>query len=500
MKTSYVLFFLTVLVSLQGYAQNLKKAAQNIEQQELLEHVQFLSSDQLEGRNTGYPGQKKAAEYIRNCFKSYKLSDPTKEGEPYYQSFNLHVRKRTEQLFYTSTDTLDNLTEYLYEDEKVNFKGKKTFDLVFVGFGMERDYEQVDVSGKVVIYFDGFPAIDSLPARPYLKIPDEKHTRALDHGALGSIKIFDDTEETRSFIYTIASSVGYERMQMENPIQSSYDSIHPNPIGVLPEEGARLLHISLEKLMQEHKELDQGYRTPLYYENPITLEVDYENFKLTTENVLGYLAGKDPGSCIIIGAHYDHLGIRNGKIFNGASDNASGVAAMLEIAETLAEMQSRGKHPEKSVLFIVYTGEEKGMLGSEYYVDHPVIPHDQTDYVVNLDMLGRSDFRHQETDQYTYIDISDAEQSPAHKHCLSASSKMGINELELVFSFDGKTKASGMSDHYSFYFKKIPFIYYYNGIHEDYHKPTDTFDKINYELLTGITRHIFGTVWELLQN
>ena len=223
----------------------------------------------------------------------------------------------------------------------------------------------------------------------------------------------------------------------------------------------------------------------------------YDDRYPPTENVLGFIPGKT-NEIVVISAHYDHLGKKDGKIYNGADDDGSGSMALLEIAEAFKEAADKGYQPKRGVLILHVTAEEKGLIGSDYYTQHPVIPLEQTVTNLNIDMIGRVDERHQNNPNYVYLIGSDRLSRELHQ--LSEKANQQSVDLELDYKFNAKNDPNRFyfrSDHYNFAKNDIPVIFYFNGMHEDYHQPTDTVDKINFDLLEKRTRLIFHTAWEV---
>jgi len=216
------------------------------------------------------------------------------------------------------------------------------------------------------------------------------------------------------------------------------------------------------------------------------------------ENVLGYIEGTDlKEELIIITVHYDHLGKHDTLIFNGADDNASGTAAALEIAQAFMLAKQNNKGPRRSILIMPVSGEEKGLLGSKYYTDYPVFPLDQTIANLNIDMIGRIDEFH-DTADYVYLIGSDKLSTDLHN--ISEEINSEYIELELDYTFnsdDDPNRYYYRSDHYNFAKKNIPVIFYFNGVHEDYHQVTDTAEKIDFKKTESIARLVFLTAWEL---
>lgn len=220
-----------------------------------------------------------------------------------------------------------------------------------------------------------------------------------------------------------------------------------------------------------------------------------------SENVLAYIKGSEkPEEIIVISAHLDHIGIsNNGDINNGADDDGSGTVAILEIAEAFKTAEEKGHGPKRSILFLHVTGEEIGLYGSRYYTDvDPVFPLKNTVADLNIDMIGRVDPKHEGGKNYLYLIGSDKLSKELHN--LSEDINKTYFNLEFDYTYNDDNDPNRFyyrSDHYNFAKNNIPVIFYFNGSHADYHKPSDTPDKINYEFLETRTKLIFHTAWEL---
>ena len=219
-----------------------------------------------------------------------------------------------------------------------------------------------------------------------------------------------------------------------------------------------------------------------------------------TENVAAIIEGSTyPNEYIVLTAHLDHVGIEDGEIFNGADDDGSGSMALLEIAEAFKLAEIDGNRPKRSVVILHVSAEEKGLLGSKYYTDNPLYPLDETITNLNVDMIGRTDpTRNSNNDEYIYLIGTDRLSSMLH----NTSEKVNNNtvKLELDYRFnawDDPNRFYERSDHWHFAKNNIPVIFYFSGTHEDYHMPSDTADKIRYDLLTKRTKLIFHTAWEI---
>jgi Zn-dependent M28 family amino/carboxypeptidase len=218
-----------------------------------------------------------------------------------------------------------------------------------------------------------------------------------------------------------------------------------------------------------------------------------------SENVLAFVKGTEkPDEIVVISAHLDHEGIKNGEIYNGADDDGSGTVAILEIAQAFKMAEKEGKGPKRSILFLHVTGEEKGLLGSKYYTENPIYPLANTVCDLNIDMVGRIDSRHKEDPNYVYLIGSDKLSTELHNVSEAVNKK--YTNINLDYKYNDENDPNRFyyrSDHYNFAKHNIPIIFYFNGTHADYHQPSDTPDKINYELLENRTRLVFHTAWEV---
>jgi len=217
-----------------------------------------------------------------------------------------------------------------------------------------------------------------------------------------------------------------------------------------------------------------------------------------SENILAFIEGSEkPEEIVVISGHYDHVGTRNGVVYNGADDDGSGTVAVMEIAKAFQAAKKAGNGPKRSVLFLHVTGEEHGLFGSEYYTDHPVFPLANTVVDLNIDMIGRDDPENRGK-QYVYV-IGSEMLSAQLKVINEAANKM-TNNLELNYKYDDPNDTERLyyrSDHYNFAKNNVPVAFFFDGIHEDYHKPTDDVEKIDYNLLAKRAQLVFATAWEL---
>lgn len=218
-----------------------------------------------------------------------------------------------------------------------------------------------------------------------------------------------------------------------------------------------------------------------------------------SENVVAFIEGSEfPEEIVVLSAHYDHVGMKNGEIYNGADDDGSGTVSLLEIAQAFQQAKNNGQGPKRSILFLHVTGEEIGLYGSRYYTENPIFPLENTVCNLNTDMIGRIDPNKKENPNYIYLIGSDKLSQELHD--ISEQVNSTYTQLELDYTFNDENDPNRFyyrSDHYNFAKNNIPVIFYFNGVHEDYHQPTDTPDKIEYELMAKRAQLIFQTAWEV---
>ena len=247
----------------------------------------------------------------------------------------------------------------------------------------------------------------------------------------------------------------------------------------------------------QKQNIEAAINTKNYFQEMI-LNIRGKNVK--TENVVAIIPGSEnPEEYIVISAHLDHVGQKNGQIYNGADDDGSGNVAMLEIAEAFQIAVKENNRPKRSIIFLHVTGEEKGLLGSRYYTENPLYPLKETIANLNIDMIGRLDPKRVDKDpNYIYLIGSDKLSNELHE--VSELVNRKYTNLILDYTFNAENDPNRFyyrSDHYNFAKNGIPVIFYFNGTHEDYHQPTDTADKINYDVLQKRAKLIFHTAWEL---
>lgn len=218
-----------------------------------------------------------------------------------------------------------------------------------------------------------------------------------------------------------------------------------------------------------------------------------------SENIWAFIEGSEkPEEILVISAHYDHVGIKDGEVYNGADDDGSGTVAVMEIAKAFAKAKKQGHGPKRSILFLHVTGEEHGLHGSRFYSENPLFPIANTIADINIDMIGRRDVEHAKTNNYVYVIGADRLSSQLHDAVVAQNEK--YIKMDLDFKFNDPKDPNHFyerSDHYNFAKHGIPSIFFFNGVHEDYHGKDDTPEKIEYDALTKRAQLAFVLAWDL---
>ncbi|MBK7375647.1 MAG: M28 family peptidase [Chitinophagaceae bacterium] len=223
---------------------------------------------------------------------------------------------------------------------------------------------------------------------------------------------------------------------------------------------------------------------------------------INASNVVGIIEGTDKkDEYVFLTAHYDHLGMRNGQIYHGADDDGSGTVAVIQMAEAFMKAAREGNRPRRTLVFMTVSGEEKGLWGSEYYSDHPFYALDKTTVDLNIDMIGRVDTERKTADSLNYVYVIGHDKISSDLPVINEGMNNKYTQLVLDYKFDDPNDQNRIyfrSDHYNFARKGVPILFFYDGmLKADYHKPTDTVDKINWDLFEKRARMIFHTAWEM---
>ncbi|MCE2612354.1 M28 family peptidase [Flavobacteriaceae bacterium D16] len=466
--------------------------ASTITEEELKEHLYTYASDEYEGRETGKEGQKKAVEYLRAAYEELSIPPAQKNGE-YFQKVPLEMSK----LPLGSINISGNDYE-IGKDFLAFTAGEGSFDeVIYVGYGIETDnysdYTDIDVSGKLLLMKFGEPqnsdgsylvsGNEEASAWSNMSEAIGKRTEVAKAKGAKGILYFDEANYARYKGY-------YQYMERNNSGRMGIKEAEEDPVLVL-----------LGQDMGDALMPNKGDAKAQSITKKININLESANVAVDSENVVSFIRGSQyPNEYVVISSHLDHIGVNaKGQINNGADDDGSGTVAMLEIAEAFKEAAEAGAGPKRSLVFLHVTGEEKGLLGSQYYTDiDPIFPLAQTVANLNIDMIGRIDPKREGDRNYVYLIGSDKLSSELHQ--LSEDINAKYAGLELDYKFNDENDPNRFyyrSDHYNFAKNNIPIIFYFNGTHDDYHRPGDTPDKINYDLLRNRARLVFHTAWEV---
>lgn len=488
MKKIITLFLLSIV----GYASAqdndvdlAQKYAETITIDDMKEDLTILASDALEGRDTGKRGQKMAAAYIRAHFEELGLKGPAEAGNGYYQNVNLITSKPGKIFLKVGGDLLTNLKDFLYYGD-AQHTGVKNTDVVFVGSGSAEEIESVDVKGKSALFINP----SRRERRTVLNRLKEKGVyTAFAVRSLNDDEYYDFLKKYGNFFSR--GSMGLDKQNEETASGTFYIS---------PSTAGKILGTSFEKLSKSIEEFKADKKSALkkVKEENVSYQIQFNSKKIVSENVLGFLEGTDlKDEVLVLTSHYDHIGKNNGQIYNGADDDGSGTVAVMDIAEAFVKAKADGNGPRRSILFMTVTGEEKGLLGSEFYADNPIFSLENTVADLNIDMIGRIDSRGFKED---YVSLVGSDKLSTELHELSEKMNNKYTKLMLDYTFNDENHPERIyyrSDHWNFAKNGIPVIFYTTGSHPDYHKPTDTVDKIEFELMRKRAQLVFYTAWEI---
>ena len=535
MRKQIVGLIFSFLIVASVFAQ--KPQVADVTEQNLRKHVEYLASDKLEGRRTGEQGATFAAGYVANAFAQYRLKPGFKTAkgktnflQPFPYVAGVELGKDNFLRIVPSDTARENKMETGVNWMPLGFSPNADIPpspLVFAGYGISAsdlkydDYAGLDVKDKIVLIFDNTPDAGN-PHSEFGRFSIHiKASIAKDKGARGIILIAADTD----FKNDRLSRLSYDRTLGETALPI---------VGIMRQHGAELLGAKDEKeLAAIEKWLAKKTNAPPTSQaetRPVgsvppggelvpykviavaQLKVNLVKKQAEAYNVIGILEGTDPvlkNEAIVIGAHYDHLGrggtgslaANSADIHHGADDNASGTSAILELARQFA----KAKNNKRTIIFMAFGGEEEGLLGSKFYVEHPIWPLDKTVAMINMDMVGRL--------IENKLTIGGIGTATEWKNAIEAGNFNPLGLIKLNYPVADNTVDAGPrfnlqlnedgfgpSDHSSFYGKKIPVLFLFTGTHLDYHKPSDTADKINYEGLTKITNYVAAIVRSVDQN
>lgn len=470
-----------------------KEFEKSITAEDLKKHLSIFASDEMEGRETGKNGQKLAAEYLSKEYQEMEI--PVIDiASGYKQQYGLIERKNE------GITISINGKEYGYFNGFYSHTGMKddtlSFNnLVFAGYGIDgikhNDVKGFDFKEKAVFILDGLPK----------KMEEDGWEQKLEK----KVSFFENQKASALFIISenfnsYKSGLGKYANHNKMMLAEDYKE-NQLPVFVISKEMFEEVFSEQLKYKKEKKKVEKTpSKYPIEKKETLKIEANGNIEKLVGDNVVAFIEGTDKKEeIIVISAHYDHLGIKDGMVYNGADDDGSGSVALIEIAEAFSKaIKEKNLRPRRSIMIVAFSGEEKGLLGSKYFVTSPQFQFERCMANLNIDMIGRIDKAHEGNPNYVYL-IGPDKVSKELKE-ISEEINKSNTKLELDYTYnsdDDPNRYFYRSDHYNFAKYNIPVIFYFNGVHEDYHKPTDTVDKINFEKMEKITRLVFLTAWQL---
>lgn len=480
---------------------------------QLRDYLYFVASDEMEGRNTPSRGLDLTAKFIALNLSRWGFK-PGGDHGTFFQKIPLQSRRLVIE---ETAVTLNGRKLALGTDfiARTN-DGQATGNLVFVGHGLRLKskgidpYQGIDVRDKIMLVVDGLPkGVSRNDLRGKAGVDYETAEIYGRQNGARAIVTLPGNFTLRFWDQIHQQTVSSSRPSMGNsaPAPALPNIILAEKVATELLAGQKIDYPALKKQLEEGQ---VGPAFELSGDRQLSLTIKAAGEQLSTQNVVAILEGSDPvlrSEYVAVGAHYDHVGIGNpdqngDKIFNGADDDGSGTVAVMAIAEALA----RGPKPKRSILLVWHTGEEKGLWGSEWFVEHPTVPLGQIVTQLNIDMIGRSkkagdtDTRNANLSGPNEIYVIGSKMMSSDLGMLSEKVNQSYLNLQFNYKYDDPNDTERLffrSDHFNYAKKGIPIIFYFDGVHEDYHRQSDHADKIDYEKMEKVTRTVFAKMWRL---
>lgn len=466
------------------------KYAALITQQGLQEKLTILAGPEMEGRETASPGQKKAAAFIEDHFKKIGLKPGN--GDSYQQLYPVYEEVLSEKKFRINGKSYEWDKDFMFSMQAISTGNWNYNSVVFAGYGNVdsatnvNDYEGLNVQGKLVLVMDGGLTAAPVAGRNFGGPSAAKINAARKNGAAGILIISADFP--RKYPTSIKG-----RLYITKPTTAA--ATNHFVVATISEEVAAALLGRTTKISQaELKNTPKGN-----YVSEVAISAIKNTETLESSNVIGVLPGTDKkDEYVFLTGHYDHLGKQGNTIFYGADDDGSGTVGVMQMAEAFAAAAKKGNKPRRTMVFMTVSGEEKGLIGSAYYSEHPTVDMAKISVDLNTDMIGRGDSsRKGDTLNYIYVighDKLSSDLAPINE----GVNKQYVN-IALDYKYDDPNDRNRIyyrSDHYNFARKGVPILFFYDGmLGADYHKPTDTVDKIQFGIMEKRTQLVFHTAW-----
>jgi hypothetical protein len=493
-----IIWILILCISTVSYAQKgkeLTKFSKVITPAALKEKLSVIASAEMEGRETASPGQKKAAAYIESEFKRMGLLPGN--GTSYQQTYPVYQDNLTAKAVFVNGASFEWDKDFTFSLQTIS-NGKWDYtNVVFAGYGIVddakgiNDYAGLDVKGKLVLILEGTKegmptmgqggnrAFNANPASPMAKM-----RAANAKGAAGLLVV----------------SASFPRKTPTETKGSMYLKKNDAAGFLMANVSTNVANAILAKTNASINEL--GSVAKGNYNSDITLVATKKTENLESSNVIAYLPGTDKkDEYLFLTGHYDHLGKRGNVIWYGADDDGSGTVGVMQMAEAFAAAAKAGKSPRRSIVFMTVSGEEKGLWGSQYYSEHPIFPLEKTTADLNTDMIGRVDTERKLGDTLSYVYVIGHDKLSSELVTINEDANKKSSNITLDYKYDDpndKNMIYYRSDHYNFARKGVPILFFYDGmLLADYHQPTDTIEKINFDLMQKRTVMVYYTACEI---
>lgn len=520
MNKKFVYTSLALALSFGAMAQdkNAIKFSAPVNKDRAYDHLSILASDEYEGRETGKKGAWMAADYIKKQFQSFGLTGPVKGGtDPYFQKVGL-VTYDVTQSSLSINGKAQAAKDFIISNNSVGLSGLdlSANEVVFAGYGLTKDgyndFDGINVEGKVVMVFSsGDPsgkAPEGQAANPRAAMQArQKLFGNLMKNKAKAILLIDVNFDKVPDYQKAAAANGRIMLKNEATAKALQKPIPYTAITISPAVANEILKVSNTSLDAVSKKISETGKPASQVINvSLAANAQKKEVEHRGENVLGFLEGSDAKlkhEVLVVTGHYDHIGLEadpnaKDKVNNGADDDGSGTTGVLMLAEAFAKAKKAGKGPKRSILFMTVVGEEKGLLGSEWYSENPVFPIANTITNLNIDMIGRGDDDRPGDNNFVYIIGSNMLSDDLDR--IGKKANTDYVNIVLDEKYNNRTDPNQFyyrSDHYNFAKFGIPVIFYFNGVHKDYHQPGDEVSKIDFPMLAKRAQLVYYTAWEL---
>jgi hypothetical protein len=498
-----------LLLATATIAQNetVKALVNRISESSLKTNLQKIAGPTTEGRMAGSKGDQLAIQYIAEWFNAHHVANPYDKSTPFLQTMAIT------KVDYPNSSLAMAGKRYILDKDWTYFLIDKegtleNVEVVFIGYGISAptydDFKDVDLEGKLILFKSGAPADSSgKPLIPSDQMPDmlTKMNTIRSKKPAGMLMFVEDP----------IADIATDRVEFKafNPYRDMHTPGFPTLTGAILSKDLATSTVggNIDSIYRMIKQSGKPHSFNTH--NKVSLSIVESDDRNQTSNIIGMVYGADTSlPAVVITAHHDHEGIVNGKTYNGADDNGSGTAALMEIVKVLGDAATKGTRPKRTLLFISTAGEEQGLIGSTYYAAHPLLPLAKTYCSINIDMIGRVDSFYsgkRPDSNYVYTTYKDIPGNTINWEKMKSIDDACCHlTLDTLYNPKKRTPTAyglmARADNLPFLKANIPTIWFFGGFHPDYHEPGDTWDKINFTLLTERTRLALATIWQLAND